>query len=104
VGITGGDQANCAEMLARITFRADFVDPDGDMSCADPRSMASTRDGHTDHPTMILCKPGLLHGGINQAFVGNPDEPVEAVTCDSIRNRVTWRMDTLGSVILHEYT
>lgn len=53
---------------------------------------------------MILCKSGLFHGGFNQAFIGNSDKPVEAATCDSVGEKVTRKIDTLGSVILHEYT
>src|ERR1700722_14724780 len=33
-----------------------------------------------------------------------PDDAVKAVTCANIGDRVTWRMDTMRAIILHEYT
>lgn len=67
--------------------------------------MGATRNGDTDNPTMIICPSGLAHGGINKGYNVGEDPPgPSAVTCQTIGDRVTWQMDTLGAVILHEYT
>lgn len=98
--IIGGDTANCASILADLTFRPDFPDDEGDLACSDPQDMGETRDGDTDNPTVILCPSALGHGGLTAGPVSGPDP----VTCDQLPDRVTWQMETVGSVILHEYT
>lgn len=71
--------------------------------------MAATRDGEEDEPTVIICPSGLKHGGIGRDYtVGvppdkNPPGP-PAVNCQTLDDRTSWRMDTMGSVLLHEYT
>ena len=52
---------------------------------------------------MGICDgAGFDHGGLGKGYPG-----VATVDCDFVKmnnGRVSWRMDTLGSIILHEYT
>ncbi len=70
--------------------------------------MAETRDGDDDSkedPTIIFCGPGLAHGDINKGYdIGQITPGPQAVNCEFIGDRVTWKMETLGSVLLHEHT
>jgi hypothetical protein len=104
--IVGGDRTVCADMLSALTFRADFPVADGKMSCIDTDIMGITRDWIYKNPTVIICEAGFRHGGINTpgTLAGTADDTVKAITCESIGDRMTWRMWTLGSIILHEYT
>ena len=62
--------------------------------------MAEMRDIDSDKPTIILCDPaGFGHGGIGKGY-----NNVKAVGCDGFDDRVSWKMETLGSILLHEYT
>ena len=74
------------------------------MSCVEGTVMGSTRDEDRSNPRVILCRPAFKHGAINNPGTIIPDEAIQAVTCANIGDRVTWRMDTLGAIILHEYT
>jgi hypothetical protein len=95
----------CSSKLSAITVRADFANEKGKFSCTEPKVMGATRNGDMENPTMILCKSGLAHGGINKGYdVGEDPSGPSAVTCHTIGDRAAWRMDTLGAVILHEYT
>lgn len=94
----------CSEKLRQLTFRADYADSEGTMACDEARFMGETRDEATDNPTVILCKSAFRHGAINDPGTIIPDDAIKAVTCANIGDRVTWRMDTMGAVILHEYT
>ena len=92
----------CAAMLGDLTVTTDFKDEHGHLHCASG-VMGDTPDGDADDPTVILCPDGLKHGAI-KVRTGSRPSPV---TCDSINadgDRVTWRMETLGSILLHEYT
>lgn len=99
--ILGNDPNNPGNpLLGDITISPDFPNAKGKLTCADPSTMAAMRDHKSDNPTIILCDPAALgHGGIGKSY-GN----VPKVTCASLDPRVSWRMDTLGSVLLHEYT
>jgi len=69
------------------------------MAC-DGRTMAELRDWETSNPKLIICAgPGFKHGGISDGYDG-----VDAVVCDNLDDRVSWKMETLGSILLHEYT
>jgi hypothetical protein len=92
----------CSSELSSITVMVDFADAKGEFTCTEPETMGGTRNGDMDDPVMILCKSGLAHGGINKGY--DDMKGPSAVTCDTIGDRVTWKMDTLGAVILHEYT
>ena len=107
---TGGDnrqsQNPCADELARIKIISDFKEP-GKSECKQKRTMAVTLDGDDDekNPSIIVCDTGLKHGGIKKGYdVGVEPPGPGAVTCDTIGERTTWRMETLGSILLHEYT
>ena len=92
----------CSSALSSITVMMDFADAKGEFTCTEPETMGGTRNGDLDDPVMILCKSGLAHGGINKGY--DDMKGPSAVTCDTIGDGVTWKMDTLGAVILHEYT
>ena len=92
----------CSSELSSITVMVDSADEDGEFTCTERETMGGTRHGDLDNPDMILCESGLAHGGINKGY--DDKKGPSAVTCDTIGDRVTWRMDTLGAVILHEYT
>lgn len=102
----------CSSDLSNIRIVRDFPDEQGVRSCANPIALAATRNGKEiereggKELLTIICDLGLKHGGINKAYDGkehNPKGPT-AVTCDTIGDRVTYRMDTLGATLLHEYT
>ena len=102
--IVGGDEFNCAAALEDITIRPDY--PAGGNPtpiCTNPEIFAGTVRGDTALPLIVLRPSTLAHGGINAGTPGGPD----AVTCHSIStdgDRVTYRMEAIGSVLLHEYT
>lgn len=52
---------------------------------------------------MIICPgAGFGHGGIAKSYPGV--SAVDRIYVQVNGGRVSWRMDTLGSIILHEYT
>ena len=117
----------CRDILKKIKVVPDYkggrkealaCEPDKD----DPNqgsTMAESRDcivedvekGKT--PKIIVCDPAVAHGGIDKEFktvqatrAGAVAIGPDAVTCKSVSedgDRTTWRMETLGSIILHEY-
>ncbi|RYP93282.1 hypothetical protein DL770_000571 [Monosporascus sp. CRB-9-2] len=87
-----------SDTLGGITVRQDFPDADGDLTC-DASTMAELRDYDEDNPTLIVCPGAFGHGGIGLGY-----DNVQEINCDWIGDRVTWRMDTMGSILLHEYT
>jgi hypothetical protein len=111
-GIVGGappPDGTCSNLLGDIFVSNDFPNPDNKnkLSCAQEGVMASTRGGDdldVDHPTIVICPSTLLHGNIGDKVIPNAPVPV---TCDTVKEggqRTTWRMNTVGSTILHEYT
>lgn len=63
-------------------------------------SLAVMRDADTANPKIILCpKAGLGHGGIGMGFLD-----ASAVGCSNFGSRVSWKMQTLGSILLGQYT
>lgn len=84
--------------LGGITVKQDFPDSDGDLSC-DASTMAELRDYDEDDPTLVMCPGSFGHGGIGLGY-----DNVQEINCDWIGDRVTWHMDTMGSILLHEYT
>lgn len=115
----------CAGKLNQINIVPDFKGGRNEvLACEnnDPNladTMAETRDGTEDDvgkgktPKIIVCNPGVAHEGIDKSFktvqatrAGTVAIGPDAVTCDSVSedgDRTTWRMETLGTVILHEY-
>ncbi|KAK5115808.1 hypothetical protein LTR85_009402 [Meristemomyces frigidus] len=66
--------------------------------------MAQTLDPKTDNPQMILCADGLAHPAANIAFDSlDPAGPIARV-CAFLDPRTSWKMLTLGGILLHEYT
>ena len=81
-------------LLGKITVTRS--DPDGD--CAgDATLMAQLAYYNTDSPLLEICpRAGFGHGGIGK-------DP-RNVICENLGDTVSWRMETLGSILLHEYT
>jgi len=89
-----------AGILGDITITPDYAKPDGALTCTDPTIMAAMRDKDTDNPKIILCpKAGLGHGGIGTGFAG-----ASTVGCSNFGSRVGWKMETLGSILVRQYT
>ena len=79
----------------------------------DPRTLAYTNDGDTDHPYIVLCPAAFkkkavttLNGAPNPA-----DDPADAehyLNCEDTDansdGHVSYRMNSLGATLLHEYT
>ena len=84
--------------LGGISIVQDYADADGDLAC-DGQTMAELRDWSTDNPKLVMCDPGFGHGGIGKGYGSVP-----SVDCGFIGDQVNWRMDTIGSILLHEYT
>lgn len=62
--------------------------------------MAEIRKYESDKPEIIICeRAGLGHGGIRKGYSG-----VHAIDCGYLENKVSWKMETMGSIILHELT
>lgn len=87
-----------SDKLGGITVKKDFPDADGDLSC-DDSTMAELRDFDEDNPTLVMCDGAFGHGGIGLGYTN-----VQEINCDWIGDRLTWHMDTMGSILLHEYT
>lgn len=111
-GGTGQRPSPCSSILSNFKIVRDFKDDKGEFSCVEPTDLAFTHNGgerereNGGELRMVICDPGLKHGGINKAYNGdkyNPKGPA-AVNCETIGDRVTYRMETLGATILHEYT
>lgn len=87
-GTTGND------LLGKITVTRS--DPDGDCA-ADATLMAQLTQYDTDTPLLEVCPgAGFGHGAIGK----DPNK----VVCENLGDTVSWRMETLGSILLHEYT
>jgi len=84
--------------LGDISIVQDYPDAGGDLAC-DGETMAELRDWGTNNPKLVMCGPGFGHGGINKGYNNVPE-----INCAYIGDRVNWRMDTMGSILLHEYT
>lgn len=53
---------------------------------------------------MVVCDSAFTHGGIDKGYGSIPGLSVPAVVCDNFDEHVSWKMDTLGAILLHEYT
>jgi hypothetical protein len=77
----------------------DFKDDnDGEMSCIE-NTQAELRDSETDNPKLVVCPLALKMGAIGKGWSDAP-----AVTCGNLYPRISRKMDTIGFVLLHEYT
>ena len=82
------------DLLGKITVTRS--DPDGDCA-ADATLMAQLARYATDTPLLEVCPvAGFGHGGIGK----DPNK----VICENLGDTVSWRMETLGSILLHGYT
>lgn len=97
-GQPGSGQDTGNALLSKITVVKDYPDGNGDMAC-DGYTMAEMRRYNTDTPQLIICDAGFDHGGINKGY-----HCVGEVSTDYLDDRVSWKMETLGSVLLHEFT
>lgn len=89
--------------LGNIQFVSDYIDPrkGHDVAC-DPNdpTEAELRLFKTNNPKLVLCNEAFAYGVIGtKAYTGAP-----GVTCNTIYPRVSWRMETFGHNLLHEYT
>lgn len=84
--------------LGTITIKQDYLDADGDLAC-DGSTMAELRDYAGTSPTIVMCDAGFGHGGIAKGY-----GTVPVIDCAYIGDRLNWKMDTMGSILLHEYT
>lgn len=104
--ILGGDASDPPgnTLLNQLTIIPDTPNVDGDYACDDASTMAATRGWSLDTPVIIFCdQSGLGHGGIGKGY-DTADPPVDAVVCEDFDPRVSWKMTTAGSILLHEYT
>lgn len=62
-------------------------------------TIAEVRDAEIVDPKIIVCKSAFQYGGIVQEYPG-----VVKVTCDNIGTAASTKMETLGSLLLHEFT
>ncbi|KAJ5885169.1 hypothetical protein N7495_009679 [Penicillium taxi] len=94
--IAGSDYSG-ASVLRRLTIKADQNDPyvtDSDREEDD----ALVINGEGATPRLVIFPEAFKKGGIDKPYSG-----VSAVTCNSIGAAVSENMETLASVILHEY-
>lgn len=82
----------------------DFPDQNNQYTCDDEDTLAQLRYEESGSPTLVICDIAFKHGGIGKGYGILPR--VRAVECSNFANpaQVSWRMDTLGALILHEYT
>nr|OQO27819.1 hypothetical protein B0A51_04654 [Rachicladosporium sp. CCFEE 5018] len=106
--ILGGDPSQGNVRLSDMTAHPDHPDPsnDGKLTCnTKDNFMAQLRDQpDLEHPIIILCDSAFTHGGIGKGYGSIPLFNVPAVACGNFDERVSWKMDTLGSTLLREYT
>ncbi len=65
----------------------------------DGDTLAEVRDKDGDNPKIIITKDGFDTGGLFRGYPGVPE-----VNCTTIGTIVNAKMETLGSIFLHEYT
>ena len=80
-----------AALLGKIT-----ITHDDKGVCAETIGLAAEMYGpESDTPTMLICPEGFRHGGIGK--------DTNQVDCTTIGTTFSWRVKTLGSIVLHEY-
>ena len=101
--IFGGQLDGCGKTLEDVVFSKDFDVPNLGFIC-DPISVGGTINYAGPDPTIILCPNALLHGVVGRSTLPRlPGLPLP-VTCSTIGDRTSWRMNTLGSIFVHEWT
>ncbi|KAJ5601370.1 hypothetical protein N7510_010904 [Penicillium lagena] len=89
-----------SDLLSSIEVVKDYKDPEtGKYHCIKRKRQALFYD-NPNKPELIICPVAFTStGGIDKAY-----DNVAAVTCDTVGDILTKKMDTMGSTILHEYT
>ena len=104
----GGDEQDpnpCSDELKNIHIVNAFKDKKGKLACGKPNVFAALRDNEEDSPKMIICPAAFKHGGINKQYdIGFTTPGPGPTNCGTIGDRTSFRMETLGAIILHEYT
>ncbi|KAI9930813.1 hypothetical protein ASPWEDRAFT_171444 [Aspergillus wentii DTO 134E9] len=79
----------------------DYPDPDdNNVLACDGDTMAELRGIDEKHPKLIICEgAGFGHGGVSKGYHG-----VKAIDCGYLDEEVSWKMETMGSILIHEYT
>ena len=90
--------------LEDVLITQDFDVPGNGYQCTNGRDMAMTIYIATSNPTIILCPPGMKHGVVGRSTLPRLPGFPPPVTCNTIGDRTSWRMNTLGLTILHEWT
>lgn len=90
--------------MKNVEFVADYPRKgDGRLTC--PTDLAELRDYDTDKPKVILCPDVFHYGSIKgRNWPGDSWPGVPPVSCDTVYPRVSYKMLTLGHILLHEYT
>lgn len=98
--ILSNDRNQGNVLLGDITFTEDHTDDYyKELSCMSG-TMAHTRpDTKPLKPDIVICKSAFKHGAIDHTF-----KDVADINCKTLGSRVSWHMETLGSILLHEYT
>lgn len=112
------DSARVKDVLNQIVINADAptdgnrllsqinVVPDYDdgitkgTACSDGKRYGQLRHWTEQNPSLIVCPRGFKHG----SFDGPEWLGVQAIDCNSIGSRVSWKMMTLGHIFLQKYT
>lgn len=99
--IVDRDDGQGHSLLGDIKFVADFFKEDEDdpgLTCDDD-SQSELRDYETNNPRLIVCPNTFERGAIGRSWPGAP-----GVICNTCYPRISYRMETLGHALLHEYT
>jgi hypothetical protein len=86
--------------LADIKVVKDSKRKDGVLSCNKPNVDAELLESDTDKPKLVVCPRAFTRGAFSGK--GYPGAPV--VTCDRCYPRISKNMETIGMILLHEYT
>lgn len=100
--ILGGDKDYGNALLADISIMVDYQNAEGNWVCVTVDKgiiTAQVREEDPKSPNLVLCKSALKYGAIDHPFQGVLD-----VNCNTLDPRVSFKMVTLGSILLHEYT
>jgi hypothetical protein len=100
--VFAGQLDGCGTTLENVPFNKDYDVPELGYVCKGTNRFAAAVDYDLRNPFIILCPPSMHHGVVDQKSY-LPGFPVP-VTCDTIGDTTSWRMNTLGTFILHEWT
>jgi hypothetical protein len=94
------EDRNGNALLGNIKVVPDYKDPVDDEYACDGSTSAEMRDAGGKNPEIIICpKAGYGHGGLSKDYDG-----VKAISCSEFDSRVSWKMESLGSIFVHEFT